>query len=442
MTRRSYIRITSFIMFGLIVLIITLISNTGAMTNYKNQLELSYQQSLVELDECLDKVNTDLTKSLYSNSPGELYDLSRDLYSQCSVAKNAVSRLPISQMELSNIYKFLSQASDYAQYIGSKIQNGEAITDEEHKNLLVLLNYAQKFSKATSQMVNVVDGGARIVEGEVSNNSEINFSSLSNGFSNSANTFKDFPTLLYDGPFSDQVLEKQSKMVKDSPVKSKNECKDIAAKALGTTRMNMNFEADEQSKIPCYTFNCGRYSISVTKQGGYIKSILYSGIINESSISTDNAINLAKDFLKSIGYENMAESYYTISNNICTINFAHCENGVYYYSDLIKCSVSMSDGKIVSLDAQTYLTNHIERKPFKISKNANNYIKKISPYLTVNSTKKCVIPKENGTEKQCIEYSCTSKDTGEDALVYINAQTGEEEDIMLLINTDNGTLVK
>lgn len=442
MSRRSYIRILSFIMFGLVILIVTLVTNTSTMTSYKNQLELSYQQSLVELDECLDNVNTDLTKSLYSSSSGEVYDLSRDLFSQCSVAKNAVSRLPISQMELSNVYKFLSQASDYSQYIGSKIQNGEAITEEEHKNLLKLLDYAQKFSKSTSQMVSVVEGGARIVEGEVSNEGEINVSSLSNSFSDSATEFKDFPTLLYDGPFSDQILNKQSELVKDGDVKSKNECKDIAGRALGVSRMKLNFEADEQSKIPCYTFTCGRYTISVTKQGGYIKSILYSGIINDSSISEKNAINLGAEFLDKIGYKNMKESYYTISNNICTINYAYTENDVYYYPDLIKCSISMSDGKIVSLDAQTYLTNHTDREKFKSSKTIEEYQKNISKYLTVNSTKKCVIPKENGNEVQCYEYACTSKDTGEDTLVYLNAKTGQEEDIMLLLKTDNGTLVK
>lgn len=442
MTRRSYIRIVSYIMFGLVILIVTLVTNTSTMTSYKNQLELNYQQSLVELDECLDNVNTDLTKSLYSSSSGEIYDLSRDLFSQCSVAKNAVSRLPISQMELTNIYKFLSQASDYSQYIGAKIQKGEAITDEEHKNLMALLDYAQKFSKSTAQMVSVVEGGARIVEGEVTSEADINISALSNSFSESANEFKDFPTLLYDGPFSDQILNKQSELVKNGSVKSKNECRDIAAKALGTTRMKMNFEADEQSKMPCYTFTCGRYTISVTKQGGYIKSILYSGIINDSSISEQNAINLGAKFLDSIGYKNMKESYYTISNNICTINYAYTENDVYYYSDLIKCSISMSDGKIVSLDAQTYLTNHIERENFTATKTAEEYQKNISKYLTVNSKKKCVIPKENGSEIQCYEYSCTSKDTGEDALVYLNSKTGQEEDIMLLLKTDNGTLVK
>jgi hypothetical protein len=67
---------------------------------------------------------------------------------------------------------------------------------------------------------------------------------------------------------------------------------------------------------------------------------------------------------------------------------------------------------------------------------------KISSYLTVESYKRCIIPKENGTEVDCYEFKCKSSDTGEDALVYINSSTGEEEDIMLLLYSDNGTLVK
>lgn len=442
MTKRSYVRITSYIIFGLIILIAFAILNTRSMTNYKNQLELSYQQSLTELSECLDSVNTDLTKSLYSNSANEIYDVSRDLYAQCSTAKNAISRLPVSQMELGNTYKFLSQASDYAQYIGGKIEQGQQITNEEHQNIYKLLDYAQKFSAAANEMVRIVENGARITEGEVSNSSEIKVTSLSNSFSESAKAFESFPTLLYDGPFSDQVLNKSSQLVKNSEVKTKDECKVIAAECLDVSTNKVNYETDEQSIIPCYTFTCGRYTVSVTKQGGYIKSILYSGIINNEAITEENAINIAADFLKKIGYDNMAECYYNTSGNICTVNFAYCENNVYCYSDLIKCGVSLSDGSIVSLDAKTYLTNHIARPAFSPTLSVNECKKLLSEYLTVNGTKQCVIPKENGSEVQCYEYACTSRDTGEDALVYINCDTGEEEDIMLLLYTDNGTLVK
>jgi germination protein YpeB len=412
------------------------------MTNYKNQLELSYQQSLTELSECLDNVNTDLTKSLYSNSSNEIHDVSRDLYAQCSTAKNAISRLPVSQMELGNTYKFLSQASDYAQYIGGKIEQGEEITQSEHDTLNKLLSYAQEFSDSANDMVRIVESGAKITEGDVSSDSEITVTSLSNSFSTSAKAFESFPTLLYDGPFSDQVLNKSSALVKNSDVSTKDECKKIVAKCLNTNVNKISFEADEQSTLPCYTFTCGRYTVSVTKQGGYIKSILYSGLINESTITEENAINLAQKFLNSIGYSDMQECYYSISNNICTINFAYCKDNVYYYSDLIKCGVSLSDGTIVSLDAKTYLTNHTDREDFTPTLTANDCKKLISKYLTVNSIKQCVIPKENGTEVQCYEFLCTSNDTGEDALIYINCDTGEEEDIMLLLYSDNGTLVK
>ncbi|MFR5875428.1 MAG: PepSY1/2 domain-containing protein [Eubacterium sp.] len=442
MTRRSYVRITSYIIFILTIIIAFAILNTRSMKSYKNQLELSYQQSLTELSECLDSVNTDLTKSLYSNSANEIYDVSRDLYAQCSTAKNAISRLPVSQMELGNTYKFLSQASDYAQYIGGKIENGDNITEEEHQNIYKLLDYAQKFSDAADEMVRIVENGARITEGEVSNNSEIQVKSLSNSFSVSAKTFESFPTLLYDGPFSDQILNKSSQLVKSSDVKTKDECKKIAADCLDVSTNKVSFEADEQSILPCYTYTCGRYSVSVTKQGGYIKSILYSGIINDAGITEENAINIAKDFLKKIGYSNMEECYYNTSNNVCTVNFAYTENNVFCYSDLIKCGISLSDGSVVSLDAKTYLTNHIDRAQFSPKLSAAECQKNLSQYLTAHSIKQCVIPKENGTEIQCYEFLCTSKDTGEDTLVYINCNTGEEEDIMLLLYTDNGTLVK
>ena len=83
----------------------------------------------------------------------------------------------------------MSQASDYAQYIGAKIEKGEKISDEEHKNIKVLLEYAEKFSNATSEMVNIVAKGGKISSGEVANTENLSVTSLSNGFSRSATPF-------------------------------------------------------------------------------------------------------------------------------------------------------------------------------------------------------------------------------------------------------------
>ena len=442
MTRRTYIRIVSFISFLLFILIAAVMINTKLMLDYKQKLEISYQQSLSELGESLNNVNTSLTKSLYSDSDGEIYNLSRDLFASCSVAKNALSRLPVSQLELANTYKFLSQASDYAQFIGSQLEDGNAIGEEEHKNLKTLLDYSEKICKSCDDMIRVAQAGGKITEGEIKNNSSLPSSALSNSFSRSAKAFENFPTLLYDGPFSEQVLNKKSKYISNKKVFTREECKKIAAKALGVNPSAVSFEGDDKSKLPCFTFNCARYNISVTKQGGFIKSIIYSGLINSSDISEENAVNIASEFLEKIGYKNMSESYFSTQNNVCTISYIYEKDGVSFYPDMIKCSVSMSDGKIVSLDAQTYLTNHTKRKAFSPALSKKQAASKVSPYLDINSSKKCVIPKENGKEKECWEFSCTSTQTGEDALIYINAKTGKEEDIMILLHTDGGTTVK
>jgi hypothetical protein len=60
----------------------------------------------------------------------------------------------------------------------------------------------------------------------------------------------------------------------------------------------------------------------------------------------------------------------------------------------------------------------------------------------VLDTKKCVIPLDNGLEAQCYEFHCESSETGDEVLIYVNSQTGAEENILLLLYSDGGTLTK
>ena len=68
--------------------------------------------------------------------------------------------------------------------------------------------------------------------------------------------------------------------------------------------------------------------------------------------------------------------------------------------------------------------------------------KKISSHVEVISSRHCVIPKKNGKEVPCVEYHCRNKSTGDEVLIYINTNTGEEENILMLLYSDNGTLTK
>lgn len=442
MTKRGYIRLFSYSIAIVAILAGFAIMNMNMAATYKAQLENNYQQSLNELSETMDSIETNLTKSVYSNSDKMLFEISSDLYSECNEAKDALSRLPVGQMNLSSTYKFISQAGDYATYIAQKAASGEKISDEEHKNLSTLLNYANQLNDSIASMVSVCNNGGRITASNVKNKNNVSINSLTNDMTTAEKAFKDYPTLLYDGPFADAVLNRESKMLKNAESYSKDDAIDVAAYAMGCAVDQVSFASEEDGNIPCYVFTYGQKTVGITKQGGYVAYMLYGGKITKSTITEKNAVNIAKNYLDKLGFDDMSETYYMTENNICIVNMAYTKGNVVYYSDLIKVGVSLNDGKVVSMEAEGYLTNHRERESFKTGKKAEELQKNISPYLNVLNVKNCVIPKDNGTEAMCYEFHCESTETNEEVLIYVNAKTGAEEDILLLLYSDGGTLTK
>lgn len=441
MTKRNRARLFTFSFAIILALSAAAIINMTMATRYRQQLELSYQHSLNELSESLDSIETNLTKSVYSSSDKMLGELSTQLFSECTQAKNALSRLPVEQMELGSTYKFISQAADYAAYISDKISQGEEITDEEHKSLVTLLGYATRLNDSVESMVKICNNGATILGSNVKAQA-VSVSPISNNMSSAEEAFKDYPTLLYDGPFADAVLNREVQMTKDKELFTKEQARDIAADAIGKKSDELSFNGDEDGRLDCYVFSCAHQTIGVTKHGGYVAYVIYGGRIADSSISEENAVNIAKAYLDRLGYENMSETYYMTYKNICTINFAYRADGVTYYSDLIKVGVSMKDGTIVSMEAKGYLTNHTDRDAFEEKITIENAIAGLNPYLELLDTDKCVIPNDNGTEAQCYELRCTSTDTNEEVLIYVDTHTGEEQNILLLLYSDGGTLTK
>jgi germination protein YpeB len=136
----------------------------------------------------------------------------------------------------------------------------------------------------------------------------------------------------------------------------------------------------------------------------------------------------------------MVDTYYETDGGICTVNFAGIENGVTDYTDLIKVGVALDNGEIMSLDARGFITAHYDRKAQSPAITPEKATEALSSYLTVQNTKTAIIPSMGENERFCYEFLCLSE-RGTQVLVYVNADTGLEEKIMLLKISDKGTLV-
>ena len=87
MSFRNTIRLFSYAVCIVAVLAAYAIIGNNQSTAYKTKLEAVYQQSLMELSECLDSIETNLTKSGYAATPTMMATLSEDRSEERRVGK-------------------------------------------------------------------------------------------------------------------------------------------------------------------------------------------------------------------------------------------------------------------------------------------------------------------------------------------------------------------
>lgn len=446
MKKRTKIRIVSYIITIITVLAVWGITQTVKTMNYARELTVVHQRTVASLASYIDTLENDLRKMQYANTSTMTSGLSLSLCRASAGAKNCLSELSAGETQLSTINKFITQASDYVQAISKKTANGEKLSEKDHQQLTQLYEYAAKLSEQISYMEEVMYSGSIDFEDTVTTLSRLtDMGDLSISYSaavtDAEKSFADYPTLIYDGPFADNIITKESELLKNEKEISATEAKKRASHFSGIEENKLIAREDEKGKIEAYVFYYEGTSVAVTKNGGYLLYLLSDKFAGETKIKEEDAIGIAKKFLQKNGFSSMKNSYYFDNDGICTINFAYTQDDVICYSDLIKVSVSLDKGEIVSVDCTGYLMNHKSRTvPGNIidETTAKN---SISNTLTVKSSQTAFIPMSDGSEVFTYEFLCSDK-SGNDVLVYIDAQTGNEADIQLLLYSDDGTLTR
>lgn len=416
--------------------------NTARVKELERESETQRQKYLSEFCESLDSMTVNLSKSLCTSTAEMLHRNGNDLSKQAAVAKVSLSGITDESIITDEVYKFLSQAGDYALYLSQK--ENFSLSEDEMEKLRQLYGYAEYLSESFEQISSDYYSGRVAFTRKVNNllsQAEDEGVSFSQSFTDIQQTMGDYPTLLYDGPFADEVINKKARGVKGDEITSR-EARKKAAEYMECEEGGIKKEADTEGAIDLYCFSFGDRTVGITKKGGLLCYMTDSSYAGEASISTEEAIKRGKEYLKRTGFtEKMKETYYSTYDGICTVNYAYEKDGTVFYPDLIKVSISLETGKAVALDSRGYLMNHRERN-FKEKKlTAEKCRKRLSPYLSVMSCSTAVIPLETGKEALCYEFHC--KDSrNQESLVYINAESGKEENILLLLYSDGGVLTK
>ena len=363
------------------------------------------------------------------------------------MAQTYLSRLPIESQELENTQKFLNQVSDYSYSLSRKNIYNESLTDEDLKNLKDLHDYSTELENTLNQLSEDINMG-RVTWDKMTNKSNKmlaqQVSTNLEGLSNLEENFHEYSGLIYDGAFSEHVTSSEAKGLTGDDIDEET-AKQKAIEFIGNEKIKeiQNMGLSENATNPEYNFSIktnkeDNITISVSKKGGHIIYMNSNREVNTEIISQDEANRKGKEFLEEKGFKSMKETYYLKQDGIVTINYAYVQDNVTVYSDLIKVKVALDNGEILGIETTGYLNNHTVRDTSKISITAENAKKTLNKNLDIMSEGLAIIPTEFKTEILCYEFKGKVEDR--EFLVYINAENGREEDILIITNTPNGTL--
>ena len=442
MKRRTVVRIVSFAFAVSVLGFGYFIKERQTSDRYKMMVENDYIRSLNSLNSSVDDITETLNKAVYVKNGTDLLSLSTKLYAEGELAKEQLSNLPNGDKNSGNLYKFFSQVGNYAMSLSKSAVENEEIKDEDSEKLLGLLDTAKKVSNAveeTNQSYDNLDDFSRLIDEKLENT--VDSKTLAASLDNLEEDLSDYPTLIYDGPFSDHILTKESVMLKEQRVFSKEECKIRAEEVFALNEDSLEFDGTESGIIECYRFKNDNITVSVSKLGGFIVYMRKNRMVTENRISNNSAVDYAKDFMHRLSIENMVENYYYADEGVCVINFNYLDGQTFCYTDLIKVGVALDTGEIMLFEARGYINNHTERA-FETPQFSEEEARgRVSKLLSVKSSSIALIPTDGGGEVRCYEFLCDTND-GQEVLVYIDLKTLDTKDILILTKSDAGTLVK
>lgn len=440
------------IVWIVLIILIGIIIALGYNLNKKNKESILanenlYNQSLYELIYYMDNVQNYLAKSTISNSATHGAETLTNLWREANLAQTYLSMLPIQAQELENTEKFLNQVSDYSYSLSRKNIQGEKLSDDDLKNLEELHKYSMQINNVVNQISFDLNAG-NMKWSDLTGEKNVNFAQQVSTDFNFADTLEEnlhqYSGLIYDGAYSEHIVSVEKRGLKGDKI-SEEDAKKKAVEFVGENNIEeiSSLGYSEKAAVPAYTFtiknkNQENITISISETGGSIVYMTSDREVNVENLTYEQANEKGIEFLNQKGFDNMKQTYYLKNEGVITINYAYQQDGVLMYPDLIKLKVALDNGQILGIETTGYLNNHTQRDVLKVKITKEQAKEKLNKNLNIQSETLAIIPTEWKTEKLCYEFKGKVEET--EYLVYINAENGEEEQILIITNTPNGVL--
>ena len=421
----------AILLIGLAVMTVSFFRQREELAAQQRVIDAQTESAYRALSNDLNDLSVALSKLEAASTPARLSKTFADIRRSSAGAVRALSLLPVAHADDEGLMRFLTRTGDFAESLMDRVLSGQMLTGEQLDSLGELRTCCSGLSER-------YDGSC--TDGDFPTAPQDGFY----GGETDDENINDNPTLLYDGPFSESSEQAE-------PVGLPEETVDEAeatqrAQALFPDR-TLRFDGRTESLITTYDFSAndenGELCVSITERGGLLLYFMGTPSGAKSDPPSDEESErlhaAASEYLEAHGFGKMEPSYAQYYAGTVVINYAAVQNGVILYADLVKVYVDRDTEAVIGLDAMNYRFHHRKRDlsaPIMTEEDAKS---SLSDALTLEHAALALIPKSNTCEVLCYEFKCTCGETF--FIVYVNAQTGAEEEIFEVLNSDEGDLV-
>ncbi len=415
---------------------------------YEAALENQYDRAFSDLIGHMDNAEHYLLKSLATGTKEKTAAMLEEASRSAAQAESCLNLLPLDQHLVDQVSNYLVQLGDVALAWSNQSVRGRQLEEEQYNTLVELYGYAQDLSGSFRAMAADLGNTYDWRGIQRDNNKLEEDDSLREQYRSLhalREPFTDYPTLIYDGPFSEHMADIEPRGLSGEMI-SQEDGQKRAEEIFDNYTPTAEFVSqNDGNSIPTYTYRVIFQEdtahvafVDVTQQGGALYSVLFYRDIAKNNLSPEQAVKAGESFLQSIGMRDMKSTYYTVDGNCVTASYVYSKQDVMYYPDMVKVKIALDTGEMVGYEGHGYLTCHCEREKIEPSLTVEEAREVLSPYLEVVSEGEAVIPNDYGGEQAVYEFRCQAM--GRDFLVYVDKEDGSEADVLVLLEDDTGTL--
>ena len=408
-----------------------------------NMLENIYQKNFYELVDNVNNTENKLAKALSATTSKMQAKYLKEVSNNTKQATTNLDNLPYSSSGMEGSIAFVNQLSGYTETLAKNLEGGQKLSAQDLKTL------EEVYDSVLYMKNNLATMNTSMWDGYNITNASKKFEGVDNAFTNSLsklkNTDVEYPTMIYDGPFSDSVVKKTVKGLEEKHI-SEDEAKANILKIFTNLQEdNLEFDGDAAGKFETYNFVAKNEQgkkflfVQMTKQGGKLLTATSYTDQKEEAISMENAAEIAQNFANRAGIENPQVVWSDKIDGNAYVNIAPISQNYVLYPDLVKVKIDLGSGDVLGYEASGYYTNHTQRLLSAPAVSKTEVQKFVPSKYVIKKIRLALIPLEYNQEVQCWEIACTMG--GDEYYFYYNAQTGEEENILKVIKTNNGNLL-